>query len=313
MYTKRPLPICVFCFWLIFGSLQMQLPAFAVAQTGQSADSKPLQSAEEATASAKDSPSDNTTEKLGDKNSVRPLERAHAHNDYLHDRPLLDALDHGFRSVEADVFWVNGKLLVAHTQFELSPKATLESLYLKPLHDRLAENNGSVYGDGKVFTLLIDFKANGSETYVALKKLLQRYPTVALPITQQRQTLGPVQIIISGDRPIQQITEDKDRRVGIDGRLSDLDSEAPVHLMPLISDRWGSHFKWPGRGEFSQDDSKKLDSVVNKVHQKGRRVRFWGIPDKEDAWQIMHQANVDLINTDRLTALRDFLLEQDGK
>lgn len=27
---------------------------------------------------------------------VQPLERAHAHNDYEHPRPLADALDHGF-------------------------------------------------------------------------------------------------------------------------------------------------------------------------------------------------------------------------
>jgi len=32
-----------------------------------------------------------------------PLIPAHAHNDYLHARPLLDALDHGFCSVEADI------------------------------------------------------------------------------------------------------------------------------------------------------------------------------------------------------------------
>ena len=32
-----------------------------------------------------------------------PLTQAHAHNDYEHDRLLLDALEHGFTSVEADV------------------------------------------------------------------------------------------------------------------------------------------------------------------------------------------------------------------
>src|SRR5688500_5242918 len=41
----------------------------------------------------------------------RVLPHAHAHNDYLHDRPLLDALDHGFNSVEADIFLVDGQLL----------------------------------------------------------------------------------------------------------------------------------------------------------------------------------------------------------
>ncbi len=34
---------------------------------------------------------------------VKALVRAHAHNDYRHRRPLLDALDHGFMSVKADV------------------------------------------------------------------------------------------------------------------------------------------------------------------------------------------------------------------
>src|SRR5512135_1483640 len=45
-----------------------------------------------------------------------PLVHAHAHNDYQHERPLLDALDRGFCSVEADVHLVNGELLVAHAR-----------------------------------------------------------------------------------------------------------------------------------------------------------------------------------------------------
>ena len=40
-----------------------------------------------------------------DESGTQPLERAHAHNDYEHARPLLDALSHGFTSVEADVWW----------------------------------------------------------------------------------------------------------------------------------------------------------------------------------------------------------------
>ena len=37
-----------------------------------------------------------------------PLAQAHAHNDYEHTRPLHDALDHSFTSVEADVWLVDG-------------------------------------------------------------------------------------------------------------------------------------------------------------------------------------------------------------
>ncbi len=35
---------------------------------------------------------------------LRPLTRAHAHNDYEHKRPLWDALDRGFGSVGADIW-----------------------------------------------------------------------------------------------------------------------------------------------------------------------------------------------------------------
>jgi hypothetical protein len=39
------------------------------------------------------------------------LERAHAHNDYEHDRPLFDALSNDFKSVEADIWLVGGELI----------------------------------------------------------------------------------------------------------------------------------------------------------------------------------------------------------
>src|SRR5438105_4725697 len=80
--------------------------------------------------------------------SMTPLLRAHAHNDYLHPRPLLDALDNGFTSIEADVHLVNGQLLVAHDLDQTSPDRTLRRLYLDPLRDRIRSNHGSVYGDG---------------------------------------------------------------------------------------------------------------------------------------------------------------------
>ena len=73
------------------------------------------------------------------------LVNAHAHNDYLHPRPLLDALEQGFGSVEADVFLVDGKLLVAHSILEIRHERTLEDLYLKPLAARCDSNGGRVF------------------------------------------------------------------------------------------------------------------------------------------------------------------------
>ncbi len=236
-----------------------------------------------------------------------PLVKAHAHNDYLHERPLLDALDNGFCSVEADVFLVDGELLVAHTAAELSPERTLRGLYLDPLRERITRLNSSVFGDGQQLTLLIDLKSNGEATYQALDQLLQEYREILAYSENGVKHPGPVSVIISGDRPVETVAADTTRYVGIDGRLSDLDSDASVELLPLISDNWRLHFRWQGVGEIPDSELGKLKQLVEQIHHRKRRVRFWATPDTQAAWRVLHEAGVDLINTDDLNGLRDFL------
>src|SRR5687767_9135523 len=92
--------------------------------------------------------------------AAEPLARAHAHNDYEHARPLLDALDHGFCSVEADIHLVNGQLLVAHDPNEVDPARTLEGLYLQPLKARFEKRPNA-----PEFSLMIDIKTEAEPTY----------------------------------------------------------------------------------------------------------------------------------------------------
>ena len=250
-----------------------------------------------------------TAEVAEDAVPVTPLARAHAHNDYLHRRPLLDALDQGFCSVEADVFLVDGDLLVAHTRFGLWQKETLRALYLDPLSHRVKENNGRVYADGTVFTLLIDIKRDGAAAYKVLDKMLAEYPDVFSVVKNGEYTEKAITVVISGSRPVASIEADTERYAGIDGRLSDLDSDKPVHLLPLISDQWSSHFKWRGRDEMPAEEKEKLTAIVKKVHDKGRRLRFWGIPDRPLVWKTLREAGVDMINTDNLSGLSQMLRE----
>jgi hypothetical protein len=84
------------------------------------------------------------------------LPRAHAHNDYEHPRPLLDALDHGFGSVEADIHLVEGRLLVAHDLHQTRPGRTLEALYLEPLRERARRFGGRIHPEEPEFILLIN-------------------------------------------------------------------------------------------------------------------------------------------------------------
>lgn len=239
--------------------------------------------------------------------AIKLLPRAHAHNDYLHPRPLLDALDQGFGSVEADVFLVEGELLVAHERSSLSPQRTLRSLYLEPLRLRIGQHAGSVFGDGQNFTLLIDLKSDGESTYLALNKLLNEYRDIFSHAEREAWEMGAVTAIVSGNRPIDLISQSSPRFVGIDGRLSDLESTLPTHLMPLISDNWNLHFQWRGEGEFPAAEKQKLQEIVAQAHAHKRRLRLWATPDTPAMWNALREANVDLINTDNLAGLNAFL------
>ena len=242
------------------------------------------------------------------KDFPRALERAHAHNDYEHERPLLDALAHGFCGVEADIYLVDGQLLVAHDRKDLKAERTLQALYLDPLRARVTANKGQVHGGKKTdFTLLIDIKSEGESTYRVLSKVLAGYRDILTESHGGKVTRRAVTVVISGNRAKDLIAADNPRLAGIDGRLGDLDSKLDKNLLPLISDRWGSHFKWRGEGEMPAAEREKLREIVSKAHAAGRRVRFWATPEKTSMWRELNAAGVDLINTDDLAGLRDFL------
>lgn len=249
--------------------------------------------------------------------TAQPLERAHAHNDYEHDRPLLDAFDHGFTSVEVDVWLVDGELLVAHDAVDLSPERTLESLYLDPLQQRVDEQDGSVYPgwDGSV-QLLIDIKTEGVATYAALHRELRRHPRLLTRWAAGRARPGAVTAVVSGNRPLEVMRAQRVRFAGYDGRLADLAGDLPASLMPLVSDNWTKHFTWNGVGEMPAQERAKLQAIVGQAHARGYRVRFWATPDvagpaRDALWAELVDAGVDHVNTDDLEGLQAFLLAHD--
>jgi len=239
--------------------------------------------------------------------SSSPLQRAHAHNDYLHERPLLDALDNGFCSVEADIFLVDGQLLVAHTRRELEPDRTLQKLYLEPLKRRIQANGGRVHRDGPVFSLLIDIKNTGEATWLELNRVLSGYADLFSRVEDGVFHEGAINAVVSGARAWDVIEATSPRYTGVDGRLSDFGSDRPEHLMPLVSDNWRLHFRWRGKADFPEAERTKLRQLVKQAHDENRRIRFWASPDTPGMWKELNAAGADLINTDDLPGLNSFL------
>jgi len=244
---------------------------------------------------------------------VAPLKRAHAHNDYLHARPLLDALDNGFASAEADIYLVGGELLVAHDKKDLTPERSLKRLYLEPLAKRIKQNQGRVFsGSEQVFTLLVDIKSEASSTYLALEKELSPYREWLTQVEDDRRRTGAVEVIVSGNRPRELMLSQPNRLASYDGRVSDLDSETSPLFMPLVSERWGALFRWNGEGSLPPDQQEKLSNLVKQAHAKGYRLRFWATPETESVWQKLLKMDVDHINTDDLPGLSGFLRVHDA-
>ncbi|MGW4924057.1 phosphatidylinositol-specific phospholipase C/glycerophosphodiester phosphodiesterase family protein [Streptomyces parvulus] len=244
----------------------------------------------------------------------RPLWRAHAHNDYEHPRPLLDALDHRFGSVEADIYLVEGQLLVAHDPEDLDPTRTLESLYLAPLAARVRAHHGRVYRrDRRALQLLVDIKTEGAATYLELDRQLHRYGHLFTSYAHGRVLPGAVTAVVSGDRAARAPMEaQRTRRAFYDGRLADLGTSAPASFVPLISDNWTLNFTWQGVGAFPDAERRRLRSVVGTAHARGQRVRFWATPDiagpaRDAVWTELVAAGVDHLNTDDLAGLEAFL------
>ena len=244
---------------------------------------------------------------------VRPLPRAHAHNDYEHERPLADALSHGFTSVEADIYLVGGELLVAHDPGDVVAGRTLQSLYLDPLVRRVRAGHGRVYRGSPVsLQLLVDIKNTGAATYTELDRVLQRYRRMLTTYRYGHVVERAVTVVVSGDRPRELMRSQRVRYAFYDGRGADLNSGAPASLIPLISDNWTTLFTWQGVGPMPAAQRAKLRRFVRDAHADGQRVRFWATPDvagpaREAVWRELVAADVDHINTDDLAGLEAFL------
>ncbi len=116
-----------------------------------------------------------------------------------------------------------------------------------------------------------------------------------------------ITVILSGSRAKEMFAGETVRFAAYDGTLADLEADAPRDLVPLISESWAQSFGWRGQGEIPEAEAARLKSIVAEAHAQGRRVRFWGAPDNSGFWWTMRNAGVDLINTDDLPGLEDFL------
>ncbi|MDP9077316.1 MAG: phosphatidylinositol-specific phospholipase C/glycerophosphodiester phosphodiesterase family protein [Bacteroidota bacterium] len=239
-----------------------------------------------------------------------PLPNAFAHNDYFHERPLLDALENGYTNIEADIFLEDDDLIVAHVNPFFGSHRTLESLYLKPLAELIKRNNGQVYkGYNEPVILMIDIKTGADNTYRALKTVLKKYSTIFSSFSHGSVIKGAVTVVLSGHKPYKLIKAEDSRLAFIDEDLQKTAQDTTsTNVYKLSSCKYSRMLSWDGRGKMPENEKIRLCTYVKMAHRFGKKVRLWSSPEKSNVWEQLLNCGVDLINTDKLVTLKDFLI-----
>ncbi len=227
----------------------------------------------------------------------------HSHNDYEQPVPFWMAWQEQFGSIEADIWLVNGQVLVGHSREEIKNERTLEEYYVKPLLTCIRENNGHPYADTtRLLQILIDVKMDSVNTLNALIALLDRYPE--LEHTPQ------LTWVISGNRPAPDTYTSYPPFILFDGVLRRQYTAAEYSKISMLSDDLQYYTRWDGTAVLPAPTRKTIQEAVDRAHSLHLPVRFWDAPDTPEAWRQLMDLHVDYLNTDHIRELATWLKDQ---
>lgn len=227
----------------------------------------------------------------------------HSHNDYEQEIPLHTAIDLGFNSLEIDIVISKNLIVVSHDTKNLDTKPTLQKAYLDPLQ-KLFTHDSFEYDLPLI--LLIDIKEYNEQILPLLHETLAHYDSLLMNIHSLDQR--SLQVILSGDIPRKTIINDKRfKYFFIDGRLTDLHHNYSSFIMPWISHDFSKLTKWNGDNNLSLKDEIKIKNTIYAIQQQNKKVRFWKTAEHENVWKFLYRKNVDIISTDELKKLKQFI------
>jgi alkaline phosphatase len=222
---------------------------------------------------------------------------AHSHNDYANPIPFYLAYQNGFGSIEADIYSIHDSLFVAHNKQDIRSTRTLSSLYLIPIEHALDSNRN------RKLILLVDIKDDYRITLPLLEKELVSLKRFLSGQSGNRQ----LTIVISGNRPSPQEYKNYPLNIVFDDDLKLVHDKEEWKRVGLVSLPFYRISRWNGKEYINSEDSVKLKKVIDSVHAAKKQIRFWGAPDNEMSWELQKQLGVDLIGTDKIGELANFL------
>ncbi len=227
----------------------------------------------------------------------------HSHNDYSQRSPFYGAYNAHAASIEADVYLVEGEIYVSHNRSDIKAACTLKAMYLDPIREKFCAHSGKVYADGAPLTLLVDLKDNALTLDAMLRLIKQDY----MACFDYPYNPSAVRLVITGDRVAASDFDKYPEFVFFDGVVGRDYTEAQKTRLGMVSQRLGAYSSWKATSPLSEADSLKLNAIVENTHKEGLKIRFWGYPDNERAWQTAINLGLDFINTDKPATVNTWL------
>ncbi|WP_040627613.1 alkaline phosphatase [Mucilaginibacter paludis] len=222
---------------------------------------------------------------------------AHSHNDYKNNIPFYRAYEKGFGSIEADVYAVNGQLMVAHNKSEISASRSLKTLYIDPLIEKFNRDGQ------RNLRLLIEIK----EDYKAVLPLIIKELKPLEKYFSYPGHPGRLSIVMTGAvPPAAQLNNYPDWILFDVDHLNGF-TAAQWKKVGLVSFPFGKYVRWNGKGVLNAEEIGKVKGAIDSVHHTGKLVRFWETPDTKSSWLAIMRLGVDIIGTDKIEELGDFL------
>ncbi|MDP9081234.1 MAG: alkaline phosphatase [Bacteroidota bacterium] len=222
---------------------------------------------------------------------------AHSHNDYKNSVPFYRAYDAGLGSIEADVFAVNGQLMVAHDDKDITPERSLKAMYIDPLALKLKQDTA------RKLRLLIEIKRDYTVTLPLVMEELK-------PLSQYFDYpghAGRLSIVMTGKVPPGSVMLNYPAWLNFDVDHVGGFTIPQLTKIGLVSVPFSRYSKWDGTGNLDQESIGRLNSIIDSAHAAGKKIRFWDTPDNPVCWKELIELHSDVIGTDKINELADFL------
>jgi len=255
----------------------------------------------------------------------------HSHNDYWRDVPLLTAISFGVASVEADVWLINGTLMVGHEMAALTKARTFDSLYVQPLlstingmnpKDPFTANQTTPNGvfdtaSGVPLQLLVDIKTDGVQALPFVLAALEPLRSAGYLTTfaNGTMTLRPVLVIGTGNSPLEPIKALEPRDFFFDAPLTELSVPSNTTwsptLSPIASTDYATAVGWSGIGNITDAQRANITKFVHDAQSRGINSRFWDTPGwpifaRNAIWHELLNDGAFWLNADDLEAASSF-------